>query len=99
MKDPNATGAAISKKYKNILSVLLSAPACGSGFMGCQVFPGPKKVAGKVLADGKLNANWRSKSSWSLKGLRKAQFYLVSSLQQSAFAEKDAFAGPPLPAL
>src|SRR5688500_4215668 len=68
-------------------------------FMGCQVFPGPEKVAGKVLADGKLNANWRSKSSWSLKGLRKAQFYLVSSLQQSAFAEKDAFAGPPLPAL
>jgi hypothetical protein len=60
MKDPNATGAAISKV---ILSVLLSAPACGSGFMGCQLFPGLKKVAGKVLVDGKVNANWRSKSS------------------------------------
>jgi hypothetical protein len=45
------------------LSVLLSAPACGNGFMGCQLFPGLKKVAGKVLVDGKVNANWRSKSS------------------------------------
>src|SRR5688500_3706328 len=84
---------------KILLSVLLFAPSAAAVFMGCQVFPGPKKAAGKVLADGKLNAHWRSKSSWSLKGLRKAQFYLFSSLQQSAFAEKDAFVGPPLPAL
>ncbi len=57
----NATGAAISKNY------IVSSAVCAGlrqrfhGLPG--VFRGPKKVAGKVLADGKLNANWRSKSS------------------------------------
>lgn len=37
---------------KILLSVLLFAPSAAAVFMGCQVFPGPKKVAGKVLAAG-----------------------------------------------
>ena len=49
-------------RFQKFIVSSAAARACGSGFMGCQVLPG-QEVAGKVLADGKLNANWRSKSN------------------------------------
>ena len=54
MKDPNATGAGISKDY------IVSSAVCAGlrqRFHGLPGIPGPQESGREILADGKLNAN------------------------------------------